>query len=313
MPSLAAENLLKRKRTYLSSPPPEQHDLAQIGAGTETLKQAAQQELDTHADCLVYTEWSGRGRSPYKTPATAAIDGVKENARLLETLEREIILHQDQLEDLLAAKKARLCGIHQSKFSVAGAAQDTEMSLPHVPTIPLLPASTKRSRSLSPSKYLAKLANGTPSIIHCRVEKAKQNDIQIPVSVKETMKLLQHGLEIGCIPRQFKVGGYACDLDTFNSLNFEQEAMQELQPEIDFDLYANGLAFGDFEEYSQERISLLWQMARTVSDEACSCEEGGCDENGWNFRVVYPALQWEVPAVQGHAHKEIPFSRTEPM
>ena len=209
MHTLINNSSLKRKRGYLSSPPPEIPDLDQDGAGAEALEQAIQKDSDTHSCWQAYTEWSGRGRSPFKTPATAAIDGLKEKARLLEAFEREISRHQDQLERLLTVKKARLHKIYQSKSDIAQGERSprtimgpntTQTPFSDTPVFPLPTAST--ARSLSPSKYLARLAEGTPSIIHRTFESGQA---RIPRSVQEVRKLLQEDLDIGCMPQRFKV------------------------------------------------------------------------------------------------------------
>lgn len=202
-------NDLKRKRVYPSSPPPDLHDLAHDLAGTEALQQETQKEWDARADCIAYEQWNGRGRSPFKTPATAALDRLKDKAHLLEDLERDISHYQNQLDSLIDTKRARLCNIHQSRSDItrdeSGSggeqrAQAKEMASSSTPV--LQPTPRNRSRSISPSKYLAKLAQGTPSITCYPVETTSK---QIPKSVRETKSTLQSGLEIGCMPQQCKV------------------------------------------------------------------------------------------------------------
>ena len=49
-----------------------------------------------------YLNWSGRGRSPFKTPAIAAvIDSIKKGAKWVEGLERLVIKEQTELEKVI--------------------------------------------------------------------------------------------------------------------------------------------------------------------------------------------------------------------
>ena len=84
--------------------------------------------------------------------------------------------------------------------------------------------------------------------------------------------------------------------------------MQRLQPNIDFEEYAGGRAFGDMKGYSQESIALLWQKAKSVCTEANLCEDRRCDENAWNQDVVLPVLGWKAHT-QHHTPETMSFSR----
>jgi len=183
---------LKRKRTYLSSPPPDPHELDEVHIEAEEQEPPTQKRQGPSQHLQAYSDWSGRGRSPFKTPATAAIDGLKTSARWVEALEREISLQQSQLDALVAEKKTRLIDIHHIQSEMAAGRPAPVLAQP----------GTSTTRSLSPSKYLAKLAAGNPPIVYHTFEEYLD---PLPQSVRETKQELQNGLELGCMPEMFKV------------------------------------------------------------------------------------------------------------
>ena len=165
-------NSLKRKRVlpYLSSPPPELHDLQeqeQEQVSGRLYRQGYQKEqaMQTELDPVYKTSngparaWTGRGRSPYKTPVTAVLDGIKDKTAQLEHFERELIIQQAELDGWVAEKRVRLASVAAQKARIS-------MQRPPLGVVELpLPSSTSRGRSSSPDKYLRALRNGKPPIL----------------------------------------------------------------------------------------------------------------------------------------------------
>ena len=211
--SVTTSNSLKRKRSQpcLSSPPPELHDLQEQAQEQEhkqdsehlylrggLKEQATQTDLD-----LLYQPskglapaWTGRGRSPYKTPVTAVLDAIKDKTAQLERFERELIIQEAELEGWIEERKVRLASVAAQKARIS--MNQPPLSVVGLPT----PSSTSRGRSTSPDKYLQALRNGKPSILHFALAKF-QGDI--PQSVSDLVAELMDDLGEGCIPAQYKV------------------------------------------------------------------------------------------------------------
>ena len=61
-----------------------------------------------------YLDWNGRGRSPFKTPAIAAIDGLKGGSKVIEWLEREAAKERKELEKLIEWKINLVTGLKRT-------------------------------------------------------------------------------------------------------------------------------------------------------------------------------------------------------
>jgi len=200
-------NSLKRKRSLpsLSSPPPEPHDLdfpkqvEQEHLVQEQEGKRKEQGAQTGLDLLQTRKgpaWTGRGRSPYKTPVTAVLDGIKNQTAWLEQFERELFLQQAELDELIKEKRARLESVkdRRAKMSMeppAGA------NFAHYKA-----SSTSRGRSTSPDKYLTKLALASPPLIP---RNFMNLDSPLPQLIKDLVITLRKGLGDACIPSEFKV------------------------------------------------------------------------------------------------------------
>jgi hypothetical protein len=200
-------NSLKRKRSHssLSSPPPEPHEL-------DFPKQAAQEHLvqeqegkrkeqgtQTGLDLLQTRNgpaWTGRGRSPYKIPVTAVLDGIKNQTACLEHFERELFLQQAELDDLIKEKRASLESVKGRKVKMSVEAP------PGADFSNYNPSSKSRGRSTSPDKYLTKLALASPPIIP---RPFTNPDGPLPQLIKDLVMTLLKGLGDGCMPSEFKV------------------------------------------------------------------------------------------------------------
>ena len=204
--SVMPSNSLKRKRLqpYLSSPPPELHDLQEQEQEQHLCRREHQQEQATQTDLdLLYSiprglapAWTGRGRSPYKTPVTAVLDGIKDKTAQLEHFERELVIQQAELDGWIAEKRVRLESVAVQKARIT--MERPPLGVGGLPP----PASTSRGRSSSPDKYLRALRNGKPPILNFAFAEF-QGDI--PQSVSDLLADLMDNLGDGCIPAQYKV------------------------------------------------------------------------------------------------------------
>lgn len=205
MPGISS-NSLKRKRLqpYLSSPPPELHDLQEQEQEQHSCRREYQKEQATQTDlAFLYRTpkglapaWTGRGRSPYKTPVTAVLDGIKDKTGQLEHFERELIIQQAELDSWIAEKRVRLESVAAQKARIS-------MERPPLGVIELAPpSSTSRGRSSSPDKYLRALRNGKPPILDFALAQLQDD---IPQSVSDLLADLMDDLGDGCIPAQYKV------------------------------------------------------------------------------------------------------------
>ncbi len=192
-------NSLKRKRSqpWLSSPPPELHDLQE-----QEQEQVKDQATQTGSEHLHRTSkglapaWTGRGRSPYRTPVTAVLDGIKDKTAQLEHFERELIIQQAELDSWIAEKRVRLASVAAQKARIS-------MNQPPLGVVGLpTPSSTSRGRSSSPDKYLRTLRNGKPPILNFDFDELPGD---IPQSVSDLLADLMDDLGDSCIPAQYKV------------------------------------------------------------------------------------------------------------
>lgn len=189
------QDIIQRKRAYLSSPPSEPDDDHDRESQEHKERGTYPRTLQDPLSAL----WDGRGRSPFKTPATAAIDSVRSDALLLQHLGREIEQQQTELTALIATKQRQL--LHLQRDKVRLLELDMSASLGGDDRLVLRPVPT-RSRSLSPEKFLAALPHGDPQILHRSLGKVGH---QMPPVVKDTIKYFEQKLDVSCIPYQLKV------------------------------------------------------------------------------------------------------------
>ena len=202
-------NSLKRKRFQpcVLSPPPELHNIQEQGQEQESERlyrreNQKEQATQTDLDLLNRTSrglapaWTGRGRSPYRTPVTAVLDGLKDKTAQLEHLERKLLIQQAELDGWIAEKRVRLAGVAVQKARIS--MERPPLSVVGLPT----PSSTSRGCSSSPDKYLRALHNGKPPILNFSLAEF-QGDI--PQSVSDLLADLMDDLADGCIPAQYKV------------------------------------------------------------------------------------------------------------
>ena len=142
--------------------------------------------------------WTGRGRSPYKTPVTAVLDNIRGNARLLQQFERNILSYQDQLQDL-ALLKSRCSDQLREQID-----QPLNGEMAYLKEVnPFEPSSGRAtSRSVSPDKYLGMLRNADPPIEPLKIEQALDNLLE---PVYDVLKQLSSGLDEGYLPTAYKV------------------------------------------------------------------------------------------------------------
>lgn len=96
----------------------------------------------------VRTEWSGRGRSPVKTPVTTVIDQIKRDSQALVQLEQALEAERADLRTLIAARRDEIALTASRNRDLASA------SLTKLTTQTRLPPPTPRSRSQSPSRQI---------------------------------------------------------------------------------------------------------------------------------------------------------------
>lgn len=143
--------------------------------------------------------WQGRGRSPFKTPATAVVDAIKGDSRLLGDLEKELDLQRTHLAQIVATKQAEL---------VVVMAEQANANRPQLGKTPVLPRPVKPpTRSASPSRKVLKyLPRGAPPVIKSSPESFLDG---IPKDVLELQEILLKGLGERLIPTELKVSGTA--------------------------------------------------------------------------------------------------------
>ena len=203
----------KRKRSpqtqYLSSPPPDSHKL-----GYKTCTQVLEEELypqeeeattkkeqgaqtDIQLPVTASLAWNGRGRSPYKTPTTAALDSLKHKTLQLEALDREIKAQEIQVQQSIASKRQRLALVTQHNHDVCIMGPNVLDSAPR-----LRQPEGSRGRSSSPTRYLDKLAQGAPPILLYSFETIENDP---PKLVDDAVTFFETGLGEKCIPSKYRV------------------------------------------------------------------------------------------------------------
>ena len=217
----------KRKRSpqtqYLSSPPPDPCE-----CGYKTCTQVQEEELHTQEeDVTIKTEqrtqtgiqlpgiagpaWTGRGRSPYKTPTTAALDSLKHNTLQLEALDREIKAQEIQVQQWIASKRQRLALVAQHSHDVCTMGPTNILdSAPR-----LRQPESSRGRSSSPTRYLDKLAQGSPPILLCSFETITDDP---PRLVDDAVTFFEAGLGEKCIPSKYRVRPHLAALSCVSAL-----------------------------------------------------------------------------------------------
>ena len=216
----------KRKRStqaqYLSSPPPDSYEL-----DYETCTQVQEEELhtqeeeatakkeqgtqtDTQSSGIAGSAWTGRGRSPYKTPTTAALDSLKHNTLQLEALDREIKAQEIQVQQSIASKRQRLALITQHNQDVCIMGPNILDSAPR-----LRQPEGSRGRSSSPTRYLDKLAQGAPPILLYSFETIEDEP---PKLVDDAVTLFETALGEKCIPSKYRVRPHLAALSCVSAL-----------------------------------------------------------------------------------------------
>ena len=145
-----------------------------------------------------YLNWSGRGRSPFLTPATAAIDNLKKGAHLVESLERQVVKEQAELEKVIQLRFTSVNAIRRIRYEIV---QDRTNPLETKVALPA-PADPFDGTSTSPERLLAKMRISTPPIVDQVFESYTKT---LPEQVEKLLSLLVHGLGEGCIPLKYKL------------------------------------------------------------------------------------------------------------
>ena len=160
-------------------------------------EQGTQTEVEL-PETEAYFNWSGRGRSPFKTPAIAALDGLKRSAKLVEWIERETVKERIELEKVIRYKKYCFTGIARARFEIA---QDKMNPLNNL-TILTPDVDQFHGKSPSPNKYIAKMKVSNPPVHHETMETYR---LGLPEQMEELLALLEEKLGEGCIPSTYEV------------------------------------------------------------------------------------------------------------
>ena len=147
----------------------------------------------------VYLDWSGRGRSPFKTPAIAAIDSLKKGAKAIEWLEREAANERKELEKLIQWKINLVTGLKRTKLEIE---QDKMNPLEKVHVLVQPNNDDYKGKSKSPDKYLRKMRFSTPPVYYQLVENYGH---ALPERMENLLGLLEDNLGGGCIPSKYEV------------------------------------------------------------------------------------------------------------
>lgn len=167
-------------------------------ASYESKDQGTQTEVEL-PETESYFHWSGRGRSPFKTPATAAIDGLRKSAKLVEWVERETVKERIELEKVIRFKKYCFAGIAKARFEVV---QDRMDPMINVTVLAQPDIDQFKGRSNSPDKYIAKMKVSTPPV-HYHYMEAYENPL--PKEMDGLLRLLEGNLGEGSIPSTYEV------------------------------------------------------------------------------------------------------------
>ena len=146
-----------------------------------------------------YLDWSGRGRSPFKTPAIAAIDGLKKGARVIEWLEREGVKERKELEKLIQWKIHLVTGLKRTRLEIE---QDRMNPLGNVHVLVQPRDDDYKGKSKSPDKYLRKMRYSTPPVYYQLVENYEH---ALPERMEKLLGLLEDNLGGACIPSKCEV------------------------------------------------------------------------------------------------------------
>ena len=145
-----------------------------------------------------YFNWSGRGRPPFNTPATAALDGVRQSAKFVQWLERDTVKERIELEKAIRWKKYCWIGVQKARIEVQ---QDRMDPLKNV-TFLAKPVDQYEGKSNSPDKYIAKMRVSIPPVNHQYMETYK---LALPKQMHELLGLLGDKLGEACIPLTYEV------------------------------------------------------------------------------------------------------------
>ena len=198
---------LKRKRPYLSFPPspPETESVILEDIEEEYQRKPWKRRLGTvGSETERKTTWQGRGRSPYKTPVTAVLDSIKGDTRLLEHLEKELIIQKEHLQELVASKQREIVVSMDQRQATLHDHLPPELT--QGPIFP--PPKPNTSRSPSPARRILKaLPSATPSVINSSLESFTN---PLPQDVTDLLDSLLDGLGEGSIPMQCQVLDMMC-------------------------------------------------------------------------------------------------------
>ena len=146
-----------------------------------------------------YLDWNGRGRSPFKTPAIAAIDGLKKGAKVIEWLEREATKERKELEKLIQWKIHLVTGLKRTRIEIE---QDKMDPLKNIQVLVQPDNDNYEGKSKSPDKYLRKMRYSTPPVYYQRIENYGH---ALPEQMEQLLGLLEENLGAGCIPSTYEV------------------------------------------------------------------------------------------------------------
>ena len=147
-----------------------------------------------------YLDWTGRGRSPFKTPALAAIDGLKKGAKVIEWLEREAVKERSELEKLIQWKIHLVTGLKRTQLEIE---QDKMNPLEKVHVLPLpQDVDSYKGESQSPDKYISKMRHCTPPVYYQTIQECGHT---LPERMADLLDLLDVNLGEGCIPSKYEV------------------------------------------------------------------------------------------------------------
>ena len=147
-----------------------------------------------------YLDWNGRGRSPFKTPAIAAIDGLKKGAKAIEWLEREAAKERGELDKLIRWKIDSVTGLKRTKLEIV---QDKMDPLKNIQVLVQPDVDSYQGKaSKSPDKYLRKMRYSTPPVHYQRIENYEH---ALPEQMEKLLGLLEGHLGESCIPSTYEV------------------------------------------------------------------------------------------------------------
>lgn len=146
-----------------------------------------------------YLNWSGRGRSPFKTPAIAAIDDLKRGAKYIEWLEREIITERKELEKIIQLRIHSVVALRRTRIEVM---EDRTHPLNTVQILAHANVDEYLGKSGSPSKLIAKMRESTPPVYYENLEFYQQ---ALPEQMKKFLGAIEEKLGEGSIPSKYEV------------------------------------------------------------------------------------------------------------